>query len=225
MVGIIPIYKPIGCTSYDIIRQIKKKVVEKKIGHGGTLDPFAEGVLVVAIGREATKQLSVILNHTIKTYEATIFLGATSTTDDREGEITEFATSVGVSGRSPLRIEEIESCLKSFIGEILQTPPVYSAVKIQGMPAYKRTRLGEKLVLQPKTVLVKEIKILQYSYPELKIELTCGSGFYVRALARDLGEKLGVGGYLKELKRTRIWNPENPEVDFRVEDCVKVEDV
>jgi tRNA pseudouridine55 synthase len=220
MVGIIPIYKPIGCTSYDIIRQIKKKVVEKKIGHGGTLDPFAEGVLVVAIGREATKQLSVILNHTIKTYEATIFLGATSTTDDREGEVRVIRELP-----LPIPIEEIESCLKKFIGEILQTPPVYSAVKIQGMPAYKRTRLGEKLVLQPKTVLVKEIKILEYSYPELKIELTCGSGFYVRALARDLGEKLGVGGYLKELKRTRIWNPENPEIDFRLENCVKLERV
>jgi tRNA pseudouridine55 synthase len=220
MVGIIPIYKPIGCTSYDIIRQIKKKVVEKKIGHGGTLDPFAEGVLVVAVGREATKQLSVVLNHTIKTYEATIFLGATSTTDDREGEVRVIRELP-----LPIPIEEIESCLKKFIGEILQTPPVYSAVKIQGMPAYKRTRLGEKLVLQPKTVLVKEIKILEYSYPELKIELTCGSGFYVRALARDLGEKLGVGGYLKELKRTRIWNPENPEIDFRLEKCVRLEDV
>jgi tRNA pseudouridine55 synthase len=222
MVGIIPIFKPTGCTSYDVIRQIKKKSEEKKIGHGGTLDPFAEGVLVVAIGREATKKLAIILNHTLKTYEATIVLGATSTTDDPEGEIRQL---VDIGGRSSLSIETVEICVKDFVGEILQTPPVYSAVKIQGIPAYKRTRLGEKLVLEPKKVFVKEIKILEYSYPELKIELTCGSGFYVRALARDLGEKLGVGGYLKTLKRTRIWNPKNPEIDFKLENCVQLEDV
>lgn len=234
MFGIMIVHKPLGWTSYDVVRKVKGWVGEKKVGHGGTLDPLAEGVLVLGIGSKGTKQLSLVLKHTIKTYYAVIELGAVSSTDDKEGKIIK--TSVGATharpnvpvryGRElPLRREDIEDCLKKFTGEFLQTPPAYSAVKIQGISAYKRARRGEQIVLEPKRVFVKEIKLLEYSYPHIKIELSCGSGFYVRALARDVGEALAVGGYLKELKRTRICDPENSEIDFRVENAITIQDI
>jgi tRNA pseudouridine55 synthase len=217
MPHIFAVYKPKGWSSYDVIRQLKRETGEKKIGHGGTLDPFAEGVLVVGIGREGTKQLGIILKNTLKTYQGTIVFGAGSTTDDPEGVITREENFVMPSK------EAIEEACKKFVGEIWQTPPIYSAVKLQGQPAYKRARRGEEIKLQPKQVLVNEIKIIDYAPPQLKIEVTCGSGVYIRALARDIAESLGTKGYLEELVRTRIWSEENPEVDFRIENAQRIE--
>lgn len=222
MFGTMICNKPIGWTSNDVVRRVKGWLGERKIGHGGTLDPNAEGVLVLGIGKEGTRELSIILNHTLKTYEALIEFGAVSTTDDQEGVITQ--TFLKTVAKLPFP-NEIEQCLQKFTGEFLQIPPIYSAIKVAGVPAYKRVRQGEKINLEAKKVFVREIKLLEYSYPKLKIELTCGSGFYVRALARDLGKALGVGGYLKELKRTRIWNPENTEIDFNIEDGVTIENI
>ena len=214
MKSVIAVYKPKGWSSYDVIRRLKRETGEKRIGHGGTLDPFAEGVLIVGIGREGTKQLGTILKNTLKTYQGVIVFGASSTTDDPEGVITHQENFVMPDKK------DIEETCKKFIGEIWQTPPIYSAVKLQGQPAYKRVRRGEEVVLQPKQVLVKEIKILEYAPPRVKIEVTCGSGVYIRALARDIAETLGTKGYLEELIRTRIWNE---EVDFRIEDTRKIE--
>lgn len=216
--GVFAIYKPKGWSSYDVIRRLKRETGEKKIGHGGTLDPFAEGVLVVGIGREGTKQLGIILKNTLKTYQGVIVFGASSTTDDPEGVITVQENFVMPSK------EAIEEACKKFIGEIWQTPPIYSAVKLQGQPAYKRVRRGEEVVLQPKKIFLRKIKILEYYPPRVKIEVTCGSGVYIRALARDIAEALGTKGYLEELVRTRIWSEENREVDFTIEDARRLVD-
>ncbi len=208
-------YKPPGISSYDIIRRLKKIHPGEKIGHGGTLDPFAEGVLVIGIGRENTRLLGAVLKNTRKTYRATLRLGASSTTDDPEGEIVEDPNFIAPSRA---RIEEI---IPRFFGTIEQVPPVYSALKIQGQPAYKRVRRGEEVVMTPKQVEIFSLEIVACNPPELVIDVTCGSGVYIRALARDIGRALGTTAYLTGLVRTRIFRPEG-DVDFTIEGSVKV---
>ena len=198
------IYKPFGITSYDVIRVLKKSFPGEKIGHGGTLDPRAEGVLVVAVGRDATKQLHTVLNGTDKEYEATIELGKVSETDDAEGPITDYSELQQAVARSKPTLEDIKMALSSFVGDIQQIPPQYSAVKVKGMSAYARARKGEKVVLEPKTVHIFVIDIESYEYPVVKIRVVCGSGVYIRSLARDLGSKLRTGAYLTGLVRTRV---------------------
>ncbi|PIZ62984.1 tRNA pseudouridine(55) synthase TruB [Candidatus Roizmanbacteria bacterium CG_4_10_14_0_2_um_filter_39_13] len=196
---IISVYKPKGITSYDVIRKLKEKYPREKIGHGGTLDPLAEGVLVVGIGREGTRQLQIILKGTKKTYEATIELGKTSLTDDSEGPIINTNNSHIVPTE-----QELIAVLSSFKGTTLQTPPKYSAVKINGVPAYKRARRGEQFVLQPKNIIIHSIKLLKYDFPHVQIEVACESGVYIRSLARDVGTKLKVGAYVSSLIRTAV---------------------
>jgi tRNA pseudouridine55 synthase len=198
--GILAIYKPRGITSYDVIRVLKRIFPGEKIGHGGTLDPLAEGVLVVAVGRDATKQLHTVLNGTEKEYETTIELGKVSETDDAEGPIHQYLKArVGNPD-----LLEITTALQSFTGDIDQVPPQYSAVKVQGKTAYKRAREGENTTLAPKKVHISSIDVLSYSYPMLTIRVVCGSGVYIRSIARDLGETLQTGGYVTNLKRTRV---------------------
>jgi len=206
MRGIYAVYKPKGPTSHKIINQLRRKTGVKKIGHAGTLDPLASGVLVVGIGREATKKLASIVKKE-KEYLAKIRLGMTSTTDDEEGEKTKVKVS-----RIPT-FKEIQKAVAKFEGEILQTPPIYSAVKINGQKAYKLARKGQKPKLEPRKVLIKEIKILEYEWPYLKLRIVTGPGVYIRALARDLGQLLKTGGYLAELERTRVG-------DFTKEDAI-----
>jgi len=196
---IISVYKPKGITSYDVIRKLKEKYPREKIGHGGTLDPLAEGVLVVGIGREGTRQLQIILKGTKKTYEATIELGKTSLTDDSEGPII----NTNNSHIAPTE-QELIAVLSSFKGTTLQTPPKYSAVKINGVPAYKRARRGEQFVLQPKNIIIHSIKLLKYDFPHVQIEVACESGVYIRSLARDVGTKLKIGAYVSSLIRTAV---------------------
>lgn len=196
--GLQAVYKPKGISSYDVIRQIKRDFPGEKIGHGGTLDPLASGVLVIGIGREATRQLGIVLKNTTKEYVAQITLGSWSETDDAEGPIHE-----GGSARLPTA-REIREVLGKFEGEISQIPPVYSAVKIQGKPAYKRTRAGESLILAPKKVFVESIELLSYDYPILTLRIICGSGVYIRSLARDIGEAIGTRAYMSELERVRV---------------------
>jgi len=196
---IISVYKPKGITSYDVIRKLKEKYPREKIGHGGTLDPLAEGVLVVGIGRESTRKLQIILKGTKKTYEATIELGKTSLTDDSEGPIINTNNSHIVPTE-----QELIAVLSSFKGTTLQTPPKYSAVKINGVPAYKRARRGEQFVLQPKNVIIHSIKLLKYDFPHVQIEVACESGVYIRSLARDVGTKLKIGAYVSSLIRTAV---------------------
>lgn len=195
--GIIAVRKPKGPTFFDVIHKLRKISGIKKIGHAGTLDPLASGVLVVGIGREATRKLREIVESE-KEYMATIRFGEESTTDDEAGE-----KSAVKFIKKPTRIE-VEKVLAKFCGRILQQPPDFSAIKIRGVRAYKMARRGETPKLKKRPVEVKEIKIIKYRWPDLKIKIVCGPGFYVRALARDLGKNLKVGGYLAALERTRV---------------------
>lgn len=203
---ILPIYKPVGPTSFQIIAQIKKITGIKKVGHAGTLDPLAEGVLVVGIGRESTKKLFAELEKE-KEYEVLIEFGKISTTDDSEGEKTIWkVTKVPEESK-------VSKTIKQFIGEIWQMPPQYSAVKSGGVESYKKARRGQTVTLGKRQVLIKNIEILNYNWPLLKLKVTTGPGVYIRSLARDLGEVLKVGGYVRELKRTRVG-------EYRIEDCL-----
>lgn len=195
--GIVAVYKTKGPTSFDIIHKLRQMTGVKKIGHAGTLDPLASGVLVVGIGREATRKLREI-GESEKEYVATVRFGAESTTDDEAGEksVVEFT-------KKPVR-GEIEKILAEFRGKFLQQPPNFSAIKIKGERAYKIARRGEEPKLKKRLVEVREIKIIKYKWPLLKIKIISGSGFYVRSLARDLGKKLKVGGYLVALERIRV---------------------
>jgi tRNA pseudouridine55 synthase len=211
MEGIVLFNKPKNYTSYQIVEFFKKRT-KKKVGHGGTLDPLAEGLLILGIG-EYTKELNKFLKESIKTYIAEIILGARSTTYDREGKI--YPNDNRINYPNTDRIKEV---IRSFIGEIEQIPPPFSAVKIKGKPAYLLARKGKKVELKPRKVKIYEIKILDYNWPVLKIEVTCSSGTYIRSLANDIGEKLGCGGYLNDLKRTKI-------NEFKVEQALTFEDI
>lgn len=197
MDGIFAVNKPIGMTSHDVVALVRRKTGIKRVGHGGTLDPLAQGVLVIAVGRENTKKLNEYVKGE-KEYIAEVFLGANSTTDDDEGE------KEIVNENSKPEIAEITEMSKKFVGQIMQTPPIYSSVKISGKPAHRRVRKGEEVELKPREVTVKSIEILNYSYPVLKLKIITGPGVYIRAIARDLGKELGTGGYLKSLVRTRV---------------------
>ena len=197
MEGIFAVNKPVGITSHDVIYKLRRQTGVKRIGHAGTLDPLASGVLVVAIGREFTKQLDKIVKSE-KEYIAEIFLGQTSTTDDMEGDKKIVNQALMPS------LEDIKQTIQMFVGKIKQIPPIYSALKIKGKPAYKYARQGGTLVLEARDVEIKNIELLDYKYPIVKLKITCGKGVYIRSLARDLGEKLKTGGYLKSLIRTRV---------------------
>ncbi|MFA5124297.1 MAG: tRNA pseudouridine(55) synthase TruB [Patescibacteria group bacterium] len=210
MENIIAINKPKGPTSFDIVAQVRRRTGVKKVGHAGTLDPLASGVLVVAIGREATKKISEEVAKE-KEYVADIRLGVISTTDDEEG-----AKSI-VSEYKPER-EEILEAIKGFIGEIQQVPPQFSAIKISGRPAYKTARQGGKLELVARPVLIKSIELIEYKYPDLKIRVVTGPGVYIRSLARDLGQMLGCGAYMSDLVRIRVG-------EYQLEDAIKAEEI
>ena len=204
---ILGVYKPKGPTSFDIIRKIKRISGIKRVGHAGTLDPLASGVLVVGIGREATKRLHEIVGRE-KEYIVSIKLGETSTTDDEEGKKTVINPAAIPS------YTQVEQAVEKFIGVIEQTPPQFSAVKIAGHPAYKSARRGMKLDLKPRRIEIKKIEILNYNYPLLKLRVITGKGVYIRSLARDIGKILATGGYVAELKRIRVG-------EFRVSDTIE----
>ena len=197
---IILVDKPAGMSSFGVVARVRRRLsVEAghkvKVGHTGTLDPFATGLLILLAGK-ATKMSNDFLKKD-KTYEATICLGKTSSTGDPEGEITERSTA------QPTR-EEVENVVKSFIGEIEQKVPQFSAVKINGERAYKLARAGKDFETPTRKIKIYNIEILSYNYPELSIRCEVSSGTYIRTLGEDIGEKLGVGGYLTALRRTKI---------------------
>lgn len=194
--------KPKGLTSYDVIRRLKEQIKDKsvKIGHAGTLDPLAEGLLIILLGK-ATKFAGALLKLG-KSYEGEITLGASSSTDDAEGRITETSNKQQAT-RKPTQ-QEIEKILNKFIGEQEQVPPNFSAKKVGGKRAYKIARLGKVPNLQPQKVTIYSLLLIKYTYPILSIKTRVSSGTYIRALARDIGNKLGTGGYLSGLKRTSI---------------------
>jgi len=211
MKGIFAIYKPKGPTSNDILKKIRRITGIKKVGHAGTLDPLAKGILVVGIEREATKQLDNIVKKE-KEYLATIKLGMESTTDDDEGKkkILEI--------NDPPLTNQVEKVVKNFQGEIMQTPPIFSAIKVKGQEAYKLARQGKIVTLKPRKVKIKKIEILNYQWPYLKLKVITGPGVYIRSLARDIGRRLKTGGYLFELERTRVG-------DFSIKNSVKISEL
>lgn len=200
---IFAVYKPKGLTSNDVLNRLRRAARTKVVGHAGTLDPLAEGVLVVGIGRESTKQLAKEVAKE-KEYKAIIRFGVTSTTDDEEGEKCQQEIF-----RYP-DYTDVKNVVQKFTGSILQRPPVYSAIKLQGKEAYKRARKGEVVVMEPRRVEIKNITVVLYEWPNLTLNVITGPGVYIRSLARDIGKELGVGGYLFGLRRTRVgqWTAE-----------------
>jgi len=195
--GIIAVYKPIGVTSFDVIRRLRILTGIKKIGHAGTLDPLAKGVLVVGIGKEACKSLGENVQKE-KEYLAVIRLGQESSTDDEEGvkKIIEYT-------KKP-KLEEIKSILPKFQGIISQIPPIFSAIKVNGQRAYSLARKGKIFALDSRKIEIKKIELLAYKWPNLSLKIITGPGAYIRALARDIGKELNCGGYLASLERTRV---------------------
>lgn len=195
---IFAVNKPQGLTSHDVVASIRRWTGVKRVGHGGTLDPLAGGVLVIGVGAEGTRALGDYQRGQDKVYAATIRLGATSATDDGEGPLTP------TPGVVPSMEDGVRRALESFVGEREQLPPQFSAVKIGGVPAYRRMRRGEVVVIPPRQVKISAIQLLEYGWPDVRIRLTCGSGVYVRSVARDLGEMLETGGYLLWLCREQV---------------------
>ncbi len=201
-------------SSFALVSRVRRRLGEKIVGHGGALDPLAEGLLVLGIGREGTRSLASLLNKDQKEYEAIFRLGAISETYDAEGPITE-----NLEFRiKNLGLPKIRETLEKFVGEIEQVPPKYSAIKVGGKRAYKLARQGKEVVMKPRQVLIEKIEILDYAPPDLFLRIQCGPGTYIRSLAHDLGQALGVGAYLKELKRTRVG-------DFVLADAITLEDL
>jgi tRNA pseudouridine55 synthase len=201
--GVVVVDKPAGLTSHTVVARIRKLAGTRKVGHAGTLDPMATGVLVVGINR-ATRLLGHLLLAD-KSYDATVLLGASMTTDDAEGEVVSTASA---SDLAAVTAEGIEAAVAGFRGEISQVPSKVSAIKVDGRRAYERVRAGEEVALKARLVTVSRYDVVDVrpgpSGIEVDISVDCSSGTYIRALARDLGVELGVGGHLTKLRRTRV---------------------
>ncbi len=193
--GILLVDKPAGPTSHDVVVAVRRVLATRRVGHFGTLDPFATGLLVCGVG-PATRLASHATAH-VKTYAATFRLGWTSSTDDVEGDLAP------VPGATPPDRAAIERALRGWVGSIEQIPPVFSAKHVAGERAHARARRGEPVLLQPIAVEIRSIEIEEYGWPDLEVRVECGPGTYVRALARDVGEALGTGGYCHALRRLR----------------------
>lgn len=206
------INKPKGMTSHDVVYRVRRITGEKKVGHGGTLDPNATGLLIVGVGRESTKQLGEITKNTNKEYLAEITLGEERSTDDSEGKV------VDVSDVKEITKEKVEKVVNSFIGEQEQIPPIYSAIKKDGKKAYQLARKGKEVKMEPRKVTVYEAEIVNYKFPVVEVRFKVSSGTYIRSLARDIGRKLGTYGYLSNLKRTKIG-------DYDLKNAVELDDL
>jgi tRNA pseudouridine55 synthase len=195
--GLLVLNKPRGITSRDAVNRAQAWFPRgTRMGHTGTLDPLATGVLVLCVG--AATRLTELVQQMDKTYRTRLLLGARSDTDDADGQITALA---GVSPPGP---GEVEEALRAFMGEVEQVPPAYSAAKVTGRRAYDLARRGEDVSLGPRRVRIYAIDLLAYAWPRLELEVRCGKGTYIRSLARDLGERLGCGALVQMLRRTRV---------------------
>ncbi|OGH93582.1 MAG: hypothetical protein A2538_00630 [Candidatus Magasanikbacteria bacterium RIFOXYD2_FULL_41_14] len=237
------IHKPVNWTSFDVVGFIRKNLINNgepkniRVGHAGTLDPFATGLLIVGVGREATKRLDEFKNLR-KIYIATVRLGAISDTGDLTGKITttlqhrntatHFLKKIkplvnlhslifNLFSLKPPTIVKIQKILKKIIGKQKQIPPMYSAKKINGQRLYDLARKGKTVKRQPSEIEIYDIKLLNYSWPNLKIEIICSAGTYIRTLAEDIGAKLKTGAYCQELIRTKIG-------DYNLNDAVEIKD-
>ncbi|MGC9349724.1 MAG: tRNA pseudouridine(55) synthase TruB, partial [Anaerolineae bacterium] len=208
MSGVLIVNKPAGLTSHDVVNVVRRLVGTRKVGHTGTLDPMATGVLVLLIG--AATRLSRFAGATQKRYSAVLRLGQTTTTYDADGEITD-ERPVDVN------LEQVENVLHEFQGDIQQVPPMYAAIRVNGKRLYELAREGKRVERQPRPVTVQRIEILNWHRPELELDIVCSPGTYVRSLAHDLGQRLGCGAHLTTL--TRIANgPFTLEDSFTLDD-------
>jgi len=196
MNGLVVLNKPAGVTSRKMVDRALEWFPGERAGHAGTLDPMATGVLVVCIG-PATRLIEYV-QRMGKTYSAGVRLGAWSETDDAEGTIHPVDNAV-----RPSR-QQVAECLQTFVGEIEQTPPAYSAAHVAGRRAYRLARKGQDVALAPRLVRIHRIDLIHYEYPRLDLVIDCGKGTYIRSVARDLGRRLGCGGYLERLQRSRV---------------------
>lgn len=200
MDDIVLIDKPTGMTSFGVVARVRRVLTEQagrkvKVGHTGTLDPFATGLMILVTGKKCRE--AEHYTKLDKWYEAQIVLGQTSSTGDPEGELT------AVSDRRPTEAE-IGAVLERFTGEIQQTPPVFSAIKIDGQRAYKLARQGKEVNMPSRNVTIYSLELISYEYPHMNIRTHVSSGTYIRTLAQDIGEALGTGAYCRELRRTKI---------------------
>jgi tRNA pseudouridine55 synthase len=193
--GVLVVDKPVGMTSHDVVQAIRTGTGLRRAGHTGTLDPRASGVLVILVGPAV--RLSEFVSASDKRYQAIIRLGSTTDTFDADGKLTHSSGPVSVTE------DQFEKVLGTFVGEIEQTPPPYSAVKVQGRKAYEMAREGEEVELAPRKITVHHLEVLEWAPPEVVIDVHCSSGTYVRSLANDLGTTLGCGAYLVGLRRTK----------------------
>src|SRR5438105_7414615 len=197
MNGLLVIDKPGGMTSRDVVNRVQRWFPRKtKVGHTGTLDPLATGVLVVCVG--AATRLADFVQAMGKTYRSRFRLGATSTTDDADGTVTQDLAAV------PPTREQIDAAIPAFLGDVEQVPPAFSALKVSGARAHELARGGKDVNLAARTVRIDTIRVLDYEWPFLDVEIDCGKGTYIRSIARDLGAKLGCGGMVETLRRTRV---------------------
>jgi tRNA pseudouridine55 synthase len=202
MEEVIFVDKPAGVSSFGVVARVRRVLTEReghkvKVGHTGTLDPFATGLMILMAGK-ATKRAGEFSGMD-KVYEAVIRLGATSSTGDPEGEIR-----VVTGDLSGVNREKLMRVLDGFVGEIEQVPPVFSAIKINGQRAYKLARKGVEVVMPARKVNIYSIELLDYALPEFRVRVHVSSGTYIRSLAEDIGEKLGVGAYVTELRRVKV---------------------
>lgn len=223
MKDILLVDKPAGWTSFDVVAKIRGAIRasyvkagqkptkrQLKVGHAGTLDPFATGLLVILLGEACSRADSFLKLD--KTYEALIELGKTSSTGDPEGLIKESA----VLQNRKVEIDEIEQALEGLQGEIEQTPPAYSAIKVDGERAYKLARQGKVISLPKRVVTIYSLEIISYEYPHLRIKTRVSSGTYIRSLAEDIGRALGAGAYCRELRRLSVGS-------FEIENSMTIE--
>lgn len=208
--GFLNIYKPVGMTSHDVVATLRRVTKIKQIGHTGTLDPFAEGVLPICVGK-ATRLIEYLQDD--KEYLATVQFGASTNTFDLDGEKT------SVSGKKVTK-SEVEEGLKAFSGEISQLPPIFSAIKVKGKKLYEYARKGEEVEIHPRKVVIEniELKVFDEENQQAQILIKCSKGTYIRSIANDLGQNLGCGGYLVKLIRTQAGS-------FRVEDSFQLDTV
>lgn len=195
--GIYKCNKPIGWTSYDVVNWVKHRAAAKKVGHAGTLDPIAEGLLLVGVGRKYTKAMNFLMNQD-KEYIFEITFGITTDTYDTEGTVKNTKENFTLSEN------QLKENLKNFIGEQEQVPPMFSAIKIQGKKLYELARAGQEVEREKRKIFIKELELLNFSGNKAVIRMVCSKGTYVRSLCHDLGIVLGTGACMSALKRTRI---------------------
>ena len=208
--GILNVYKEKGYTSHDVVAKLRGIVGQKKIGHTGTLDPDAEGVLPVCLGR-ATKVCDM-LTEKDKTYEAVLLLGKETDTQDISGTVLRVGETEGLTQ------EQVKDCVMSFVGEYDQIPPMYSALKVNGKKLYELAREGKTIERKSRKVEIKEIRILEMALPRVRMEVSCSKGTYIRTLCHDIGEKLGCFGCMESLLRTKVSR-------FEIESSLKLSEI